>query len=377
MKGSNYGVTLSSTGAFGGYGWSEFGGYVDFTGASIDATCLSIKTNTCPVSGMIKFLAANDPQSGGWDGQAKMSDPSWTVGVTVGPEVGGVRPMAGYAWGGDVAGWIDFSQVKILVTDLCTNIDGVQNPVPPGYTKEPALPADQPGVCQKDLCTNLPGIDLVVPDGYTKKPALPADQPGVCKPIEIKACKIVGDPNYDSDPTKIEDNTLCVCPNGDYNATTEQCGTLPPKCPVPNPETNYPTMPGYNSLCPIVCKKPLVLNSANVCELPNGDQCPTTKVSNPLNQLNGQNDPKTTGIEDQSNWPAGYRLVGNKCGIPGCGVSYAKNFDNNANTTIDVCDYCKGKKAVNGQCVTCTDPNDKTECPAPPKGFIRPILQEV
>lgn len=201
MKGSNYAVTLNpTTGAFGGYGWSEFGGYVEFApvglaGASIVPSCLNIKTNECPVSGYIRYVSYTDPQSGGWDGQVKMSDPSWTNGVKLGKEIAGVRAMSGYAWGGDVVGWVNFSkaQVNILPIDVCINILGVQE---------------------------------TVPEGYVKDPISPVDEPGICSPINNNDCKIENDPKYNPDPLVGEDNSKCQCPNGDYNPITKQCGTI-------------------------------------------------------------------------------------------------------------------------------------------------------
>jgi hypothetical protein len=346
MSGTGYGVTVGDNGSFSGMAYNALVGTADFSGVSVDAGCL-VSNNPCPVTGTFVFTAASDPQSGGWDGQVRMSDASWNDGVIMKAPVNGIRNMAGYAWGGDVVGWVDFSGVQVYIG--------------------------------KDLCTNLPGIDLVVPEGYVKVPAEPADEPGTCEPAEIPGCKIEGDPNYDAAATT-ENNTMCVCPNGDYNQSTGQCGSGP-ICPNPAPETNYPAMPGYNALCPIACKNPLKYNSITQrCELDNGDQCPTTKVSNPLNPINGQNDPQTIGIQNQNDgtFPANYTLIGNKCGIPGCGVSYAKNFDGNIQATIDICDYCpKGSKwnTTTQQCETCSDPKAK-EC-NPPKGFISPILKEV
>lgn len=185
MKGSNYGVTLNSaTGDFGGYGWSEFGGYVNFSGVKVDKTCLA-SNNPCDVTGTFTFVsAAADPQSGGWDGQVRMSDPSWTRTVSMKAPVNGVREMTGFAWGGDVVGWVDFSQVKVNVSkDLCTNMFGIQETVPEGYVKDPASPTDEPGVCSiiiVDICTNIDGLQTEVPSGYIKDPASPADAPGIC-----------------------------------------------------------------------------------------------------------------------------------------------------------------------------------------------------
>ncbi len=356
MSGPGFGVTLDpSSGKFSGKAYNALAGYVDFapsglTGASVAKSCLDDKNAPCPVTGFMRFDAYTDPQSGGWDGQVQMSDSSWTKGVELGKEIAGVRTMSGFAWGGDVVGWVDFKDVKVIINDLCTNLDNAQNSVP---------------------------------DGYVKVPALPADQPGICKETGDKGCKIVGDPNYNETAT-IENNTLCFCPNGDYNQTTKQCGDVPPpppSCPTPAPNPNFPGMPGtpgYNASCPITCKSPTKWNNTlQRCELDNGDVCPDTRVDNPLHDESGKIDPQTRDV--QNNYPAGYSLYGNRCGIAGCDIKSAKNYSGtDTNWTIRICTFCpKGQKAVNGECVACIDPNDKTECPLPPKGFISPVTKEV
>ena len=399
--GGSYGVNLDiQTGIFSGYGWSEYGGWVDFaptsgfpespnTGAKIDPTCLASE-NPCPITGWIRYIdAAKDAQSGGWDGWVKMSGKTAPVsgaaknyGVGLLAPVDNVRKFNnGYAWGGDVVGWVNFSkaQVNILPIDVCINILGVQE---------------------------------TVPEGYVKDPISPVDEPGICSPINNNDCKIENDPKYNPDPLVGEDNSKCQCPNGDYNPITKQCGpVVPPKdlctnipgnqdtvppgmtkdtpgdvpgncntiCPTPAPQTNYPTMPGYNSLCPIVCKLPLVLNpKTNKCELPDGDLCPTTRItySDSSAGPKGTLDQATTRIENPI--PSGYKIIGNLCGIPDCNNPIAKNYNPNPNpaATIDVCQYCPKNQKYNTTTKKCEICSDPLNCPVPPKGPINPIYIE-
>jgi hypothetical protein len=237
LKGSNYGVTLSSDGKFGGYAWNEYGGYVQFNpagqsdgGAYVDPTCLSGIT-ACPVKGWIRFVSAPaDPQSGGWDGWVKMSDASWSNGVVLGaPDpVTNIRTMSGFAWGDTVVGWVDFKYAQVLITP-----DEFQCPV--GLNPYP----------------DVDPIKCVCP-GTTEEPIN-----GECPVVPpTKACL---DPNASNqlpvsqqDPTKtyINDPTLCIylCPDGSVKPPSGICpGTSCPTGP------NYPTMPsGYNNSCACV-----------------------------------------------------------------------------------------------------------------------------
>lgn len=365
MSGTGYGVQLASSGQFSGYAWNDIGGYALFDGVSVDSGCLSVKTRTCPVTGDFVFVAARNTTdasiTGGWDGVVRTSDPSWITTVQLGAEVAGVRTMSGYAWGGDVVGWVDFKDVKVSISD----------PEPKGCTDPTALNYDPIPTVDDGSCCYAPNIW-----NATAK---------TCTPPPITDCKIQNDPKYNPDPAVGEDNTKCQCPNGDYNQITKQCGN-PPSCPIIQPNPNFPGMPGtpgYNAACPIACKSPTKWNiTLQRCELDNGDQCPTTKVDNPLHDNYNQNDPQTIGIQTTANWPTGYNLYGNRCGITGCSISYAKNYSGPDNTiwTIQSCQFCpKGEKydTTTNTCVKCLDPNNKNECPLPPKGFISPVTKEV
>jgi hypothetical protein len=212
MSDVRYGVNLGADGKFTGYAWSELGGYVQFNtsgkpegGAQVTAGCLAGNTS-CPVTGWIRFVSAsNDPQSGGWDGWVKMSDSTlWSNGVVLGaPDAAKNRQMSGYAWGGDVVGWVDFSNVKVM-GDWCPNIPGNQDSKPTGMIIDADGNCVTPPTCVPPLVEN---------------PDYPPEEPA------------------------------CVCPNTLVAPVNGSCD-VPPTCPVPNPNPNYQGMTGYNALCP-------------------------------------------------------------------------------------------------------------------------------
>lgn len=323
MSGDRYGVNLGTDGKFTGYAWSELGGYVQFNpstfpadatdahGAQVSESCLSGLT-ACSVTGWIRFISAsNDPQSGGWDGWVKMSDSAlWSNGVKLGaPDAAKNRQMSGYAWGGDVVGWVDFSNVKIM-GDWCPNIPGFDASIPVGMVKDvdgncvtpprcipplvenPDYPPQEPacvcpgtltapvnGQCSTgdpDICTNVPGIQLTpadIPVGY----AQPTDGSKICpettclpgKPCDkcwnvggvqltvpsqynavypVNQCVIAGC-TIESDPNwtpgATVDNNSCSTPCTSDSPSWNEYLT-PPRCSVCNPTT-----PGYDKgVCP-------------------------------------------------------------------------------------------------------------------------------
>ena len=259
LKGSNYGVTLSSDGKFGGYAWNEYGGYVQFNpvnpagqsdgGAYVDPTCLSGIT-ACPVKGWIRFVSAPaDPQSGGWDGWVKMSDASWSNGVVLGaPDpVTNIRTMSGFAWGDTVVGWVDFKYAQVLITPDEFQCPVGLNPYPdvdpikcvcPGTTEEP-INGECPVVPPTKAC-----LDPLSPNFLPISQRDPAKtyvhDPIMCTYPPVKACLDPNSPDFlpvsQRDPAKtyVNDPTMC---------------TYPPVCPIPN----YIGMPGgYRNDC--ACK---------------------------------------------------------------------------------------------------------------------------
>lgn len=168
-------VTIT-VGEFGGYGTNALIGNANFSGVNVDKDCLANKTSSCDIKGYFIFTdSASNTQSGGWDGVVRMSDPSWSPTVKAGPEnAEGKRQLSGFAWGGDVVGWVDFSGVTINritegcrdekatnydpqanqegdctyapIVDVCPNISGDQSTLPLGHN------FDSNNNCIKDVC---------------------------------------------------------------------------------------------------------------------------------------------------------------------------------------------------------------------------------
>lgn len=333
MSGDRYGVNLGTDGKFTGYAWSEFGGYVQFNpsvgfpdndisnhhGAQVSESCLSGLT-ACSVTGWIRFISAsNDPQSGGWDGWVKMSDTNyWSNGVKLGaPDTARNRQMSGYAWGGDVVGWVDFSKVKII-GDWCPLIPGNQDSIPTGMIIDadgncvpppqcpdplitnPAVPPVPACVCPvtlvapvngscgtpNDICDNIPGIQLTpadIPAGY----AQPTDGSKICpattcvpgKPCDkcwnvdgvqltvpsqynavypVNQCVIAGCTDSQNttppyNPQATVDNGSCPICNANSPAWVEATQS----CPICNP-----TVPGWvDGKCPKQPIKPVYIET--------------------------------------------------------------------------------------------------------------------
>jgi hypothetical protein len=355
MKGSNYAVTLNpTTGAFGGYGWSEFGGYVEFApvglaGASIVPSCLNIKTNECPVSGYIRYVSHTDPQSGGWDGQVKMSDPSWTNGVKLGKEIAGVRAMSGYAWGGDVVGWVDFSNVKILIKDLCTNMPGVQNPIPAGYHKIPATPVDQPGECYPDE------------DAYSWQ-------------NDWKGCRYLSGSNYLEDPINI------TCKRDRDELIVDDSFCTDPR-PIPRSASNLLPLCEINDICENITGIQLT-----PADIPPGYAQATdgTKICPETTCVPGKPCDKCWNVGGvQLSVPSPYNTVypTNQCVIAGCTDSRDTTHYNPAatvdNGTCSICDAnSPAWNPVSNKCERCNPSTPGYVDGKCPKGPIKPIYIE-
>lgn len=260
MSGTGYSVKLSpSTGKFSGYAWNDIGGFASFNDVSVPTSCLADPEGTCTVSGNFVFIAAANADlltSGGWDGVVKMSDTSWNTPVTLGKSIDGVRSMSGFAWGGNVVGWVDFSQVKVAVGILgCTDLTALNynenatiddgSCIP--KTKvcpDGSLPPDGDlSQCPSACPTPAPDPNYPGMNGYNlscqckSRPGQPAD----CANVQF--CNISNDPFYNLPPDGTSpNNKICFCPNGDYNRATGACGS----CPNPN----YPGLGGdHNRSC--------------------------------------------------------------------------------------------------------------------------------
>lgn len=117
----NYGVTLESDGDLVGYAWSgtvgwiQFGGQSGFpTGGGTTAANARIVSNSA--QGWARALA----NGGGWDGWISMAGTSPNYGVTQSGTA-----FNGYAWGGDVVGWLLFG-VESVYPEICDPDCGVQ-----------------------------------------------------------------------------------------------------------------------------------------------------------------------------------------------------------------------------------------------------------
>lgn len=122
---SNYSVILDSiSGVFSGYAWSSNIGWIDFAPTSgypqaeapaFGAKVVAVAPNVCAsekeVQGWVRAVSPTEsPYFGsGWDGWIKMSGNitgDLHYGICVTNEN---RSLSGWAWGGDVVGWIQFN----------------------------------------------------------------------------------------------------------------------------------------------------------------------------------------------------------------------------------------------------------------------------
>lgn len=175
----NYGVNLDfATGQFQGYGWSEYGGYVDFAptatvptgagttagGAHINTACLAT-AGPCSVLGWIKYNQVGMASLGGWDGWVSLHGTTGggsSYGVMYDPVAG---TFSGYAWGSDVVGWVDFSKATVDTVqsgDVCTD------PTANNYTAPPLAvnQVSNPAVCQYGqihVCTDPAASNYTAP----------------------------------------------------------------------------------------------------------------------------------------------------------------------------------------------------------------------
>src|SRR3989344_1918074 len=121
---TSYGAHVDpTTGAMSGYAWSEYIGWIKFDPVGpypgSPSNSATIHTATGEVSGWARACAGavnadcsggTHPNSGAWDGWIKLknhsSDGGSAYGVTLTIPTG---EFHGWAWGGDVVGWISFN----------------------------------------------------------------------------------------------------------------------------------------------------------------------------------------------------------------------------------------------------------------------------
>ena len=99
---SNYAMNIASDGTLSGYAWSEHIGWISANAADLagcpTAPCTAKMTGAA-LNGWFKALSADNK---GWDGWINLS------GSGYGPTLSSGGVLAGYAWGSDVVGWLQF-----------------------------------------------------------------------------------------------------------------------------------------------------------------------------------------------------------------------------------------------------------------------------
>ncbi len=129
-RGTNYGIELSPTGALSGYAWASNLGWISFNAADV-ASCPSgacaptVNQQTGAVDGWARACSGTRSKdckgadrTDGWEGWIHLSGNNHsspniggTGGVTYLPSTGNLK---GYAWGGEVVGWINFNGVSVV-----------------------------------------------------------------------------------------------------------------------------------------------------------------------------------------------------------------------------------------------------------------------
>ena len=131
-----------------GYAWSPEYGWIQFSGST--GNVLSFQNNNDHenpdwANGHISLIGTN----GGTSGVIHYS-------VVFNPLTNHFDTINHWAWGGNVIGWIDFSNVNLSI-DYCPNIPGVQN--------SPFCPTTI-----TDVCPNIDFLQVTVPAGMIIDP---------------------------------------------------------------------------------------------------------------------------------------------------------------------------------------------------------------
>jgi len=110
---SDYGVNQNADNTLSGYGWSSSVGWIQFGGLSGFPTgggtqAQNANVNNGALQGWARALSNG---AGGWDGWISLAGTGY--GVTLSGS-----SFAGYAWGSDVVGWVDFNGVIVGPTTL-------------------------------------------------------------------------------------------------------------------------------------------------------------------------------------------------------------------------------------------------------------------
>lgn len=187
---SNYAVRMNrDTGVFSGYGWSSNIGWVDFApgGAYPAAPVYGVRADLASgtITGWARALAYGD----GWDGWIKITDAKIGQGGVIKNSAG---TEGGWAWGGNVVGWLNFSNPFASVTVPHVDCDLSADPA----RITPPQKANLSWRCNRlaTACAIDQGIGNVGVQGiYTVRPAEGTTYTLTCQGIggpAVKAAKV-------------------------------------------------------------------------------------------------------------------------------------------------------------------------------------------
>lgn len=117
----DYGVNVDASGNISGYAWSEHVGWISFNNS---AGCPTNNGTNCQprienvggnkhFKGWARAMAYTDSQAGGWDGWISFSSTNHSGGLSYGWTLNTAGNVSGYAWGGDILGWIVPNNLKV------------------------------------------------------------------------------------------------------------------------------------------------------------------------------------------------------------------------------------------------------------------------
>ena len=123
--GYDYGVTYNTAGDLSGYAWSSNVGWLKFGDPGLSGgSPAHVDLVTGAVTGWARFCGGKQASTSYWAPNQNCSGPDRTDGWDGWLSLSGTNPIygvsfdtsgdgSGYAWGSDVVGWVDFSNVKI------------------------------------------------------------------------------------------------------------------------------------------------------------------------------------------------------------------------------------------------------------------------
>ncbi len=136
---SAYDVAVDGSGNLTGYAWSPNIGWISFNQSDLTGctgtTGANVNNTSGAVTGWIRVLGAQGSTTDGWDGCVELSGTNHpspdtsgyqgtsTKGVTVGIDSGNANTygrFSGFAWGGNVLGWLSFGAFSPVGGGGCT-----------------------------------------------------------------------------------------------------------------------------------------------------------------------------------------------------------------------------------------------------------------